>query len=1120
MRSHLDQNSMFIVSKYFNSESDYLNVIQVSSKFSTILNKYTNNPISTHNKKLFPSMTVQHIHSESDILRIDIKKKVNSTDSLFVDKKTSPRRLATFILKDHSSVKPKQNVISKNVPTEPESRVSLFQSNNFITGHSKRTKSTHIMEYERNVLLKKDDLVIPNMETTEKCGLPLETNYIDFGINRSENTLKKFVLTGAVTIPQYCFEDKIEATCVFIPTFITEIECYAFSKCKMKTMKIADNVISIKNNAFSNCSELLEITLPKKIKEISNGLLDGCLKITKVILPDTPTSIGSSAFANCHNLENLSIPQSVIKVKENAFSMCNKLKELVFNETCVLTKMTFNGCTSLTNLVVPTLNGKVRHSIDKEEVNVFSPFYPYITHDDSSINSFKFTENSGDHHKSVCDLKDLKYRVVFCQDDENGFGTFDEYEGKEAHKIKVAYIGEDTTRLDQHMFYGMSNLEEVVLSPLFNVIPKDTFKNMRCLRNVFKTFNITKIQSGCFANCVLLQKLDLKNLMIFEENSITGCSSLTSFELPNINRKIAFKVTAKEAKIIEKCKYHIVTIVVTLPEEETELLEFINEEHINTCTIEIRGKCPIIGKKNMKYIIPNNVTKIGNNFFDKGIKKIDLGNVREIGNCCFGEDVEAITLPSTLTHLGTNVFSLCSKLKSISCNNKKGFDAFVTISDKTILEKFGVKIVNVIQIDNKEKVSFNARKDHENDSFDEFDTFAVPDFFQILGEKCFSDFHYLKTIDLPPTITQIESLCFKNCYSLDTIRLPVNLKSIGHEAFSECSSLTLMCIPNGVTYVGHEAFSGCVSLKNVFVPKCVYTEPRVFLGCTSLVSVVILESTCDNEIFNSTYVQCSNLKTFDIPKNITKLESYGFCGMGSLEKLILPNAVISIGNFSFLNCSSLCEICIGKNLECIGGHAFENCINLNSISIPEAVTFIGSYAFKNCVNLTCFKCGESIQNISKSAFSGCLKLSTFIVGQEHLSQISFPVSYEVSQLLETKETHFINVFFTRKDVKPYLIITNEDGKRNGQIPQSVTHLDECCFFGYKDDKLSVEIGKNIKSIGRFCFSNSINENNIKITDISSVEMEIDSFHFVENYYTQDQQHTQEEKTLKHSKNNN
>ncbi|KAL7716088.1 hypothetical protein QTN25_006411 [Entamoeba marina] len=62
----LDKYSMMIVSKYFQNKTDYLNVIQTTKKYQTLLDGFHYNPIPVETNQLFPHMETQHLYSKTN----------------------------------------------------------------------------------------------------------------------------------------------------------------------------------------------------------------------------------------------------------------------------------------------------------------------------------------------------------------------------------------------------------------------------------------------------------------------------------------------------------------------------------------------------------------------------------------------------------------------------------------------------------------------------------------------------------------------------------------------------------------------------------------------------------------------------------------------------------------------------------------------------------------------------------------------------------------------------------------------------------------------------------------------------------------------------------------------
>ena len=236
-------------------------------------------------------------------------------------------------------------------------------------------------------------------------------------------------------------------------------------------------------------------------------------------------------------------------------------------------------------------------------------------------------------------------------------------------------------------------------------------------------------------------------------------------------------------------------------------------------------------------------------------------------------------------------------------------------------------------------------------SFDEFQYFTsvkrIPsDYFE---------YSNIKSIILPPSVTQINYRVFADCSNLTSIYIPDSVTTIDMYAFYNCSSLTRIDIPHSVTSIGDSAFQGCSSLTHIDIPRGV---TRIGIG---------------------TFWGCSSLTNIDIPDSVTKIEMCAFYQCSSLTFIDVPDGVTSIGDSAFYECSSLTSIIIPDGVTSIGEGTFSDCSSLTSIIIPEGVTSIGDSAFESCSSLASIVLPSSIATIGREAFYRCSGLSRVFV---------------------------------------------------------------------------------------------------------------------------------------------
>lgn len=84
-------------------------------------------------------------------------------------------------------------------------------------------------------------------------------------------------------------------------------------------------VISISDECFAYCQDLVMIHLPETVISIGDSAFYGCSSLRGIRLSETLRSIGDYAFGGCVSLEAVCIPYSLQQFGDNLFSNCHKL---------------------------------------------------------------------------------------------------------------------------------------------------------------------------------------------------------------------------------------------------------------------------------------------------------------------------------------------------------------------------------------------------------------------------------------------------------------------------------------------------------------------------------------------------------------------------------------------------------------------------------------------------------------------------------------------------------------------------------------------------------------------------------------------------------------------------
>lgn len=211
--------------------------------------------------------------------------------------------------------------------------------------------------------------------------------------------------------------------------------------------------------------------------------------------------------------------------------------------------------------------------------------------------------------------------------------------------------------------------------------------------------------------------------------------------------------------------------------------------------------------------------------------------------CTGYKSLKSVSLPSTLTTIGSTAFSGCPALTGIvipynvSSIGISAFSSCTSLISASVNCKVSELPTGIFADCNK------------------LASVTLPsNTLKKIGSSAFSNCTNLSSIAFPDTVTDIGNSAFSNCTSLKgTLTLPISVVNVGSEAFSNCSGITTVVIPNKTRKIDSSAFSHCTSLKYAYIGNSIdKIGSNIFFGCTELEKVV----------FGGSYIKFSNI--FDL----------------------------------------------------------------------------------------------------------------------------------------------------------------------------------------------------------------------------------------------------------------
>ena len=117
----------------------------------------------------------------------------------------------------------------------------------------------------------------------------------------------------------------------------------------------------IMEGEFSGRDDIIEIVIPKTVKNIYRCAFSNCKLLKKVILPENLVTMGENVFEDCISLESITIPGSLKIIPRFAFRYCINLKEInIGNGVEIINEDAFAG-SSFESIIIPDSIKKLDH---------------------------------------------------------------------------------------------------------------------------------------------------------------------------------------------------------------------------------------------------------------------------------------------------------------------------------------------------------------------------------------------------------------------------------------------------------------------------------------------------------------------------------------------------------------------------------------------------------------------------------------------------------------------------------------------------------------------------------------------------------------------------------------
>ena len=473
------------------------------------------------------------------------------------------------------------------------------------------------------------------------------------------------------------------------------------------------SVTSIGGGAFCFCSGLTSVTIGSGVTSIGDDVFYGCSGLTSVVWDaencadfsynsapfyDFRSKITSFTFGDsvkhipaclCYGMKNLtdvSIGNSVTSIGEKVFKECSGLTSVVWNaENCAgfsydsapfydfrskITSFTFGDsvkhipaylCYGMTKVPAITIPNSVT-SIGRMAFYDCSGLTSItIPHSVTSIGSYAFSRCSGLTSVTIGS-------GVTSIGDEVFYGC---------SGLTAITIPNSVTSIGWMAFYGCSGLTDVTIGNSVTSIGQYAFQECSKLTSVTIPNSVISIGDEAFRDCSSLTAITIPNSVIsIGDEAFQECSKLTSVTIGSGVTSIGSGAFSRTGIYNDESNWkngvlYISNCLICADEDEVSSA-YIIKEGTRLIADYAFGYCSSL----TSVTLPNSVTSIGSSVFYNCSKLTSItipNSITSIGSSAFFNcsKLTSITIPNSVTSIGSSAFSWCESLKEVICYAEK-----------------------------------------------------------------------------------------------------------------------------------------------------------------------------------------------------------------------------------------------------------------------------------------------------------------------------------------------------------------------------------------------------------------------------------------------------------------
>lgn len=754
-------------------------------------------------------------------------------------------------------------------------------------------------------------------------------------------------LPNAVSIGDNCFYECEQMVIDSLPEELESIgECAFFNCHAVSSISFPSGITSIGSGAFSG-SGLLQVSIPASIESLPSACFRNA-PLTSVELHQNIKEIGSSCFSGT-NITDIDLPESLETLGNYAFCLCTELESIDIPASCeVIGAYAFASCTSLSSVV----------------------FHEGL----KQIDSYAFSKKEANMRNNISS-------VSF----PSSLETIGDYAFYDSFFLASIDFGNGVQTIGQHAFDSCGRCNQTIVFPDSCVsVGTDAFSNTNAsgfyLGSGLSSF-------GASQNMRFLTSIDVsaQNQHYASYDGVLYTKDFsTLIQIPNktvINIPAEFK---KQSGLFLSTWSNLSYVNVDEANPFYKSVNGIIYSKDGTTVLE----CP--KAYSGAVVIADSAVEIGQRAFQacKSITSIQFNDaLKTIGRNAFSgcTGLSGLEIPGSVETIGDEAFAGCLVLKSIVLNE-------------------GLKTIG--------RRAFSPSEFSSGIIFlqSQLESIAIPDSVEYIGESAFENNKNLKSVSLGNGVIEIAQGAFNNCTKLTgELVIPDSCERIGYNSFSN-TDITSIYIGSGLN--GFGTLSGLDSLLQIEVSpeNTAYASYDGVMYSRDLKTLLLMPAKETLKLpapFQIASTQFGNLmanwpfiKAIDVDEQSPYYsasngilyskngEELICCPVSFSGAVVIKEGTKEIGPFAFYDCKGITEVSFPDTVQTICMWAFANCNALTRLRFPESLRDIERAAFEYCNRIASIEFNEGLKNIGDEAF----RISFSTVGS--LTRVELPDSLD------------------------------------------------------------------------------------------------------------------------------